>query len=1011
MTESRFSSAALSFSDSHLGYRNSGNHGATSMKKRDLKEWIIVFTIVPTIISGLTLVSYFTVNRFSELTDSLHRQGNNIIEPLAIASESALQENDKRKLKRLIYSSHRKNSSLVNNIAIYNLQRQLVIYSGNQRDLAKLSLLNEQPIPTYTNMIPSDEFLVFYSPIYAEINSSAIADTANEEIIGYIALQMSRDKLMIGQGTALFVSIIVMFCAFILSMLFANRLVRLMIQPIKTMVTAVDAIAQGRSDVNIKEELTGELNQLKNGINTVSRSLTIFHLEMQNNVDQATSDLRETMEQVEIQNVELNLAKRKALEANRVKSEFLANMSHELRTPLNGVIGFTRQLLKTHLKDEQQDYLETIANSANSLLVIINDILDFSKLDAGVMVLEFVPFALRDTINDVLTLMAQSAYDKKLELSIRIAPDTPDDLIADPTRIKQVLVNLIGNAIKFTETGSVSLEITMIERNSNEVSLQAKVIDTGIGIQPKQQESLFAAFGQADSSITRRYGGTGLGLIISQKLALKMKGYISLSSEVGEGSTLIFTFRCKLHGIPLSDQLPILSLANRTVLYYEQEQLTRVAINELLISWGIKVTQVIERDSLKRLLKSGSAFDIAIISETMSTDGLNDIQNLISEIRPFCDSLYLLANTISPNRANIFPNNTINNTIINGCLSKPINHRKLATALAKPYERPPPSLPQKITKTPLKVLAVDDNEANLKLLTTLLLELVESVEVTKNGAQALALCTIKTFDLIFMDIQMPVMDGITACSQIQESSLNETTPIIAVTAHALAGERERLLEVGFNGYLTKPIDEEMLKQSIIEYNKHTNDSESPYLLADNSIAQPDIDAQVAPVHQPLKAPASTPVTNVSNEPEQKPAPEKEKEQEQEQNLPQTPRIDWELGKQRAGGKIALAIDMLNMLLDSLPQSRAEIQLAVDENDTPNILKQVHKLHGACCYAGVPKLKNLSDIIETQLKKSKDADTVMPELFELLDEMDNLLSDCADWRNSQETSETVGVVKK
>ncbi|MCJ8269934.1 MAG: response regulator, partial [Psychrosphaera sp.] len=311
---------------------------------------------------------------------------------------------------------------------------------------------------------------------------------------------------------------------------------------------------------------------------------------------------------------------------------------------------------------------------------------------------------------------------------------------------------------------------------------------------------------------------------------------------------------------------------------------------------------------------------------------------------------------------------------IEACLSKPVNHRKLAKALSKTdqtsQQQNQISAPV-IEKSPLRVLAVDDNEANLKLITTLLLELVDTVEVTRNGAEALALCSIKSFDMIFMDIQMPIMDGITACQQIKGSSSNKNIPIIAVTAHALSGEKERLLEVGFDGYLTKPIDEQVLSQSIIEYTR-LEQAGTPKQL-------PALKAQTEQAEQKIEEPV--------------------KANEEDQSLPQTKRIDWALARQRAGGKTDLAIDMLNMLLDSIPAARDSISQATDREDPEAILKHVHKLHGACCYTGVPRLKSLAEMIETHVKKTGDADDVMPELFELIDEMDNLLADCADWRAS------------
>jgi two-component system sensor histidine kinase BarA len=953
------------------------------MKKRDLKEWIMVLTIVPTMLAGLTLASYFTVNRFAEINTLLQQQATNITETLAIASETPLFERNKRKLKRLIYSSHRKNSSLINNIAIYDAAQQLVLFSGNQRDLARLSMLASQPLPTHTQVHKDQDYLVFYSPIYTELDTSEVTELVNDTLIGYIAVQINQNEALVGQKTALIVSFCVILLGLMISLFFSAKLVKRVIRPIRTMVTAINAIGAGTGNVYIEEDLTGELDLLKNGINTVAKSLNAIHLEMQINVDQTTSDLTETMEQIEIQNVELNLAKRKALEANRVKSEFLANMSHELRTPLNGVIGFTRQLFKTPLKDNQRDYLETISSSANSLLVIIDDILDFSKLDAGRMVFENIPFPLRDTINEVATLLAPGAVDKELEFSLRLSPDVPDDLIADPTRIKQVLVNLIGNAIKFTEKGRVTVDLSIAERGFEKVLLKAIVSDTGIGIQPQQQESLFAAFGQADSSITRRYGGTGLGLIISQKIAQEMHGNITMKSEMNRGSTFEFTFCCTLHTAPLSSALPIQSLAKRSLLYFEQDRHTRSATTELLESWGISVTALGDKNALLQLNKNTSRFDIALLSQKLSPNVFDEIKPLIDQIRPISDQLYLLTDALSQKMRDILLGSGIQ-----ACLSKPVNHRKLAKALSKTEQMTQQenqiSAPV-AEKLPLRVLAVDDNEANLKLITTLLLELVDTVDVTRNGAEALALCSIKRFDIIFMDIQMPIMDGITACQQIQGSSLNKNTPIIAVTAHALSGEKERLLEVGFNGYLTKPIDEQVLNQSIIQYSR---------------LGQPQAGTikQLPALELPFTPKEQVQATQAPQAVQK--AQESVKANEEDQNLPQTKRIDWALARQRAGGKTDLAIDMLNMLLDSIPPARNSISQATDKEDPEAILKHVHKLHGACCYTGVPRLKSLAETIETHVKKTGDADDVMPELYELIDEMDNLLVDCADWRAGQ-----------
>ncbi|MDU4095607.1 MAG: histidine kinase dimerization/phospho-acceptor domain-containing protein, partial [Pantoea sp.] len=322
--------------------------------------------------------------------------------------------------------------------------------------------------------------------------------------LGYVAIELDLQSVRLQQYKEVFVSTLLLLFCLAIAMLFAYRLMRDVTGPIRNMVSTVDRIRRGQLDSRVEGHMLGELDMLKNGINAMAMSLTAYHEEMQQNIDQATSDLRETLEQMEIQNVELDLAKRRAQEAARIKSEFLANMSHELRTPLNGVIGFTRQTLKTPLTATQRDYLHTIERSANNLLSIINDVLDFSKLEAGKLVLESIPFPLRATLDETLVLLAPSAHDKGLELTINVQGEVPDNVIGDPLRLQQILTNLIGNAVKFTERGNIDIRVEKRGLSNSSVELEVQVHDSGIGIAEKQQSQLFEAFRQADDSISRR---------------------------------------------------------------------------------------------------------------------------------------------------------------------------------------------------------------------------------------------------------------------------------------------------------------------------------------------------------------------------------------------------------------------------------------------------------------------------------------------------------------------------
>lgn len=916
------------------------------MTKLGLRDSVLTLTLIPTVIIGLLLGGYFTVNRYIELDEILYQQGATISEPLAIALEQPLLDKNKVLLNRLISFTHNRHSPSIKSIAIFDTNNELLMTSNYHRSFDEL--INQASLASLkaTKIESSKDIITFYTPIVGHSSPNTQWDaSAFQTSLGTVILQLNKDKAVIGQQRALLISGIVIILSLVLAAIMAFKLSRMFMTPLNKLVLATDKLVEGKRSTGLTDTMLGEFDILREGLNTIADTMVMQKDEMQKNIDQATSDYRETLEQYETQNIQLTMAKKEAQDANRVKSDFLAKMSHELRTPLNGVMGFTRQLYKTPLNKHQKDYLDTIMLSANSLMTIISDILDFSKLEAGAMELESIQFQLRDAVNEVMTLLAPSAHEKQLELSIYINPQVPDDLTGDPTRFKQVLINLLSNAIKFTEQGSIKVDISYRLLDEESASVLVSVTDTGVGIPMDKQDSLFTPFGQADSSITRKFGGTGLGLIITKHIVEAMNGRISLNSAPGNGTCFTFNSVFRLPNHVFTNDLPSKSLIGKRILYLEPHEHTHHAVLSLLTEWQANVTPCFNEASFLSAVENTQAkFDICLIGHMASVDHMQLLKGYVKTVRDSTDYLYLMLNTVSHNMREAFIGSGAD-----ACLSKPLNHRKLCEVLAAPYrlDHPVHNIEQSEQKLlPLKVLVVDDNDANLKLICTLLDEQVEVIDTAHNGSQAYSLSKSHKYDVIFMDIQMPIMDGITACKLIQESSLNEDTPIIAVTAHALHSEKEQLLKDGFKGYLTKPIDEDTLKQIISDHSPQT----------------------------PINREKS------KNEIPQSPAPF------------ESSRIDWPLALQRAGGKNELALEMLNMLLLSVPETLNLLTKAIDDEACEQVLSIVHKFHGACCYTGVPKLKSLAETIETSLKNECVLENIEPELFELQDELENLLVD-------------------
>ncbi|WP_067665992.1 two-component sensor histidine kinase BarA [Ferrimonas marina] len=892
--------------------------------KYSLRTWVMVLALALTMLVGLMLGGYFTSSRFAELEDTLLKQGTNIIEPLAIACEYGLRYNNREYTKRLIDQVQRHNSGLVQTIAVFDGQNQVFVSSKYQRDFELIKMPDNMDFHQGGQLEHFGDKLVLRAPVIQESLPTGATPGPMTQL-GYVAVQLNKHEALLEQYRAAVAAFIIVLIGVQLNLLFTFRLLKNVTQPITDMVRAVAKIREGKLDTRLQGDLIGELDSLKRGINAMAASLAEYHDEMQQNIDQATLDLRETLEQIEIQNVELDIAKKRALEASRIKSEFLANMSHELRTPLNGVIGFTRQLLKTPLHDNQRDYLQTIERSASNLLSIINDILDFSKLEAGKMVLDNVPFALRDAVDETLSLLSGVAYDKGLELVVEIDPKLPDGLSGDVMRIQQILNNLVGNAIKFTEQGCIRLQLELTDQNAEQITLRGEISDTGIGIADDQKSVLFQAFGQADSSITRRFGGTGLGLVITKRLVNQMEGQIGFTSQQGQGSTFWFTLAIEKSVFAIADPLPQDKLAGERALVYEPRQSSRQTLVSQLQGWQMRTLAAEQRQQLPTLLEQQGPFDHVLLLA-----GQFEQEAELSTLLEASKNLILMVEGNAPGWQQALARE--------GQLKLmplPLSQRRLYDQLSlHDLSRLPaddaevPALAEgEATRLPLTVLAVDDNPANLKLIVTLLGEMVQQVDSLTGGRAAIEQCQHKQYDAIFMDIQMPEVDGLRATEAIRADSLNRHTPIIAVTAHTLRDELDRILASGMDDCLTKPIDEGMLKQVLNRWVRQEQESGGV--------------------------------------------------------------VDWALALSQAGGNANLAREMLTMLVDSIPETRDALTDAIQRRDNDALVRSVHKLHGATCYSGVPALQAICMQLEAELKQGVDMGDLEPELMDLQDQLNQV----------------------
>jgi two-component system, NarL family, sensor histidine kinase BarA len=902
------------------------------LKSIGIKYQLRITTLIPAFLVALLFAFFYNGQFGRDLEQHMSRLGEAYIRQLIPAAQFAILRNDHRTLQGLIDASTI--NPEVKGLAFYSANGELLAYRGGKHalhqpftppDFTGDYIESKQINPFTINFIAPitiPKYNLFSTNSYKNLPSPIVYKA--DDILGWLSIDIDTRSMIIKRYQMIIVTIFITLFGLLLGLTIHYFLSKRIYVPISRLRRSMKQILRNEFETEIRVSSPGELGTIERGCAHLQAKYLNTIKDLNQHIEVATEDLQQSLELLEEKNIELSLEKKKAEEKSRQKSEFIANMSHEIRTPMNGVIGFTNVLLESKLDPLQLDYVKTIKSSAQDLLSIINDILDFSKIDAGKLHLDCIPLDIRACIDEVLALASPNALKKGIDLIPITDIQVPKTVLGDPFRIKQIISNLINNAVKFTDHGYVCIRTKIEQESEKDYTLSITISDTGIGISPEDQSKLFTAFNQADTSITRKYGGSGLGLVISKKLCEEMSGKISLTSELNKGSA--FTARIKVEKLLAYEveKNQAHKYSELKVLCFDDNPLHLEAMCNGLGFWGIESVQVNAFNKLEKTLVKHPECTIAFINVNQGFEP--QVAELIAK---FDSTIFVLVSKWSISNYQVLGAHSF--------LFKPISIQKLHDVIESIKNKTQTdssnnhelnTLRQQLRLRHPDILIAEDNPVNRMLLNSLLSEHA-NVTTVEDGELAIAGSNDRKYDVILLDLQMPKLNGLESALRIrQNSTLNKHTPIVLISANSNDLSSIDLKKSGIDFCLQKPIDEKQLLihlLRIVDQSQHTA-------------------------------------------------------------------IDWELCVQKVSGNQALAEEFLTKFIEELQVNRQEfIQLMQDKN-IKGIGEVAHKLHGACCFCGVPVLQKRVMQLEKLAEHSHNIDDLSSAFAEVIQSIDAVITE-------------------